>query len=291
MTWARFDDDFPQHPKIVGLSDQAFRLHVSAVCYANQKLSDGAIQESVLTILLPGAGRAAVKRRALELADAGVWEKQPDGNYLIHDFLEYNPTREKVLGSRDELSRKRADAGRLGGRKSRETPKQNGSKHPSKTEANTQAKPKQNRSKTEANTQAKPKQNRSPVPDPVPQEGYDDDRERARSRGNGGPLDVAITALENLTGLVPKYVLDDVVETIDSGIPAEWFDPACQEAARQNVRTWAYVAGIMRHWRTHGRDCQCKRPSPPRAAKQGDDRDAAIAEEYTASRAAARKRA
>jgi hypothetical protein len=31
MTWVRFDDQFPIHRKMTGLSDAAFRLHVLAI--------------------------------------------------------------------------------------------------------------------------------------------------------------------------------------------------------------------------------------------------------------------
>ena len=37
MPWANFDDQFPKHPKVLPLSDAAFRLHVSGVtviCYS-----------------------------------------------------------------------------------------------------------------------------------------------------------------------------------------------------------------------------------------------------------------
>ena len=103
MTWSRFDDAFPQHPKIVGLSDQAFRLHVSAICYANRNLTDGRVPMDALVVLLPGRPRPVLKRRAMELVDAGVWTKTSESAYSIHDFLAYNPTREQVLADRDDL--------------------------------------------------------------------------------------------------------------------------------------------------------------------------------------------
>ena len=45
MSWVRLDDNFPNHPKVVGLSDQAFRLYISGLCYASHYLTDGLIIE------------------------------------------------------------------------------------------------------------------------------------------------------------------------------------------------------------------------------------------------------
>lgn len=93
MVWARFEDSFPEHPKVVGLSDKAFRLHVSAICYSTRNLTDGIVPPAVIPRL--GGNRNAVR----ELAIAGLWEHATDiepTGWRIHDFLTYNPSREKV---------------------------------------------------------------------------------------------------------------------------------------------------------------------------------------------------
>ena len=68
MTWVRIDDTFPEHPKVVGLSAVAFRLHVAAICYASRNLTDGFIPLGAVRTL-PGGTPNRVK----ELADAGLW--------------------------------------------------------------------------------------------------------------------------------------------------------------------------------------------------------------------------
>lgn len=100
MSWARFDDGFTQHPKIVGLSDGAFRMHVAAVCYAARNLTNGHIPAAAL----PGLRHKAYFRCADELVKAGVWDRIDDQAFAIHDYLKYNPSRSQVESKRDSKS-------------------------------------------------------------------------------------------------------------------------------------------------------------------------------------------
>jgi hypothetical protein len=43
MPWAKFDDRYPWHRKVRPLSDAAFRLDVSAICWCAENLTDGVI--------------------------------------------------------------------------------------------------------------------------------------------------------------------------------------------------------------------------------------------------------
>lgn len=106
MAWVRLEDDFAIHPKIVGLSDGAFRLHVTSICYANRFLTDGRIPAAVISQLVRGHSRSLAK----ELVSARVWDTTRDG-YLIHDYATYQPSRADVLTKRAL----RAQAGRMGG--------------------------------------------------------------------------------------------------------------------------------------------------------------------------------
>jgi hypothetical protein len=101
MPWARLDDAFPDHPKIAGLSDAAFRMHVRGICYAARLLTDGRVPKAVAEEWMTSNRRRT--RRELnalkELLDAGIWlTKRRD--YVIHDYLEYNPSRAKVAAKR-----------------------------------------------------------------------------------------------------------------------------------------------------------------------------------------------
>jgi hypothetical protein len=96
MPWVRLDDRFPSHRKVALLSDRAFRLYVSALCWASENLTEGLISERELPLVARVRG---AKTAATELVDAKLWERVADG-YAIHDYLEYNPDRAKVQAER-----------------------------------------------------------------------------------------------------------------------------------------------------------------------------------------------
>ncbi|MFF5609303.1 hypothetical protein ACFY65_23430 [Streptomyces cellulosae] len=93
MPWVKLDDRFPSHRKIALLSDRAFRLHVSAICWCAENLTDGRISDRELALVTRVRG---VKTTAKQLEDAGLWDRTEDG-WVIHDYLDYNPSREQVL--------------------------------------------------------------------------------------------------------------------------------------------------------------------------------------------------
>lgn len=97
MPWVKLDDRFPSHRKVALLSDRAFRLHVSALCWASENLTEGRILDRELPLVARIRG---VKAAAKELEDARLWDRTEDG-WSIHDFLEYNPDRARVQADRD----------------------------------------------------------------------------------------------------------------------------------------------------------------------------------------------
>jgi hypothetical protein len=99
MAWIRIDDRMPYHPKVIGLSAEAFRLYVASLCYAGGHETDGFIPASALPVLWGTA------RTAAELERAGLWEPT-DGGWVIHDYLQYNPSRADL----EDARRRRADA-------------------------------------------------------------------------------------------------------------------------------------------------------------------------------------
>jgi hypothetical protein len=121
MPWAKFDDRYPWHRKVRPLSDAAFRLDASAICWCAENLTNGVIEGDQLGLV------SDVKRpskAAGELLRTGRWHRGdhdcegcpqgPADGFVIHDYLDYNPTREKVEEDRE----KRRKAGELGGKAS-----------------------------------------------------------------------------------------------------------------------------------------------------------------------------
>src|SRR5689334_9647610 len=104
MAWVKLDDGFTDHPKILALTDRAFRLHVAAMCYSGRYLTDGYIDPGGLRrVLAVHQGR---KRDVDALVQAGIWEPDGDGGYHIHDWLDWNRPAEKVKHVREESAKR-----------------------------------------------------------------------------------------------------------------------------------------------------------------------------------------
>ena len=103
--WLRLDDTFPEHPKVVGLSDAAFRLHVSALCYAHRNLTDGHVPD--------GWALPRLVRAVPSLEAAHLWVPDPEGDgWIIHGYTDWQRSRAEV----EDLRKRRTEAGRKGAR-------------------------------------------------------------------------------------------------------------------------------------------------------------------------------
>lgn len=100
MPWARFDDRFPSNRKIRKLSDAAFRLYVSAVCWSGENLTDGFVADDDLMIV---SDVRDPETAAEELVRRELWE-QVAGGWLIHDYFDYNPRAAQVKAEREAKS-------------------------------------------------------------------------------------------------------------------------------------------------------------------------------------------
>jgi hypothetical protein len=98
MPWVKLDDRFPSHRKVALLSDRAFRLYVSALCWSSENLTEGRITQRELPLV--AARLRGAKTAAGELEAAQLWDRADDG-WVIHDFLEYNPDRARVQSERE----------------------------------------------------------------------------------------------------------------------------------------------------------------------------------------------
>lgn len=95
MTWLKIDDGFGEHPKILGLSDSAFRLHVTALCYCARNLTDGFVSALALRSVGANAKLTRPNSTASTLIKAGLWIPGNDGHW-IKDYLDYNPSKAHV---------------------------------------------------------------------------------------------------------------------------------------------------------------------------------------------------
>ena len=118
--WVKIDDKFPQHPKIASAGPLAIAMQVAGLCYCNRELTDGFIPRSIARTLLDWQieredgrlftiavtcgmmGDDLSSQWVIDLlCETGMWE-EVIGGYQIHDYLDYQPSREQVLAERDQ---------------------------------------------------------------------------------------------------------------------------------------------------------------------------------------------
>lgn len=111
MPWANLDDQFPTHPKVIGLTDAAFRLHVAGICYCAKYRTDGRISADVIPMLTPRYKPKALQE--LTAGDRPLWVPTV-GGYEIHDYLQWNRSKAEIQEHQDRLRKVRSAAGRKG---------------------------------------------------------------------------------------------------------------------------------------------------------------------------------
>lgn len=97
MAWLKIDDRVRTHPKIVQAGPVAAWLWFCGICYCREHLTDGLIADKMLPTLVPGM--ASTKRAVAALVEAGLWHRAERG-YVVHDFLDWNPSRAAVEAQR-----------------------------------------------------------------------------------------------------------------------------------------------------------------------------------------------
>lgn len=100
MTWVRLDDGFWSHPRIEHVGNEAAGAFCRALSYCGFHLSDGWIS--------PGAASYIAKDRVwAKLVENGLVE-EVDPGYRIPNYLEFNPSKEKVEEERRKAAERKA---------------------------------------------------------------------------------------------------------------------------------------------------------------------------------------
>lgn len=129
MAWIRLDDGLPQHPKIAKAGPEAAWLYVASLCYCNRYLTNGLIPQNIVP-KLTAFPEAIAYQFAKTLVELCLWVAREDGDFEVHDYLEYQESKEHILALRET----RKEVGRLGGlAKAYQKPTNLVSKSPSKT--------------------------------------------------------------------------------------------------------------------------------------------------------------
>lgn len=111
MSWFKVDDTAHSHPKLRGAGTAAVGLWALGGSYAAQYLTDGIVHAHFVKT-------NATAPQVARLVKAGLWHAsrhdcsscrvQPaDGDFLMHDYLDYNPSRKKVMAERERAAEKK----------------------------------------------------------------------------------------------------------------------------------------------------------------------------------------
>jgi hypothetical protein len=111
VAWARIDDRANGNAKLIALSDAAWRMWGCGLIFAQANLTDGFIASgAIATFGVKARDRRKVINelcRSLVKGKAPLWHRV-DGGYQIHDYLQWNESREAILRER-ERAKSRAD--------------------------------------------------------------------------------------------------------------------------------------------------------------------------------------
>ncbi|MDH6134637.1 hypothetical protein P3T37_004041 [Kitasatospora sp. MAA4] len=103
MTWFKVDDTAYSHPKLLTAGNAALGLWLRCGAYTAQHLTEGRIPAVIADMFGTGPQAAKLVRSGLWHETGHTCRRCPPviaGEYLMHDFLRYNPTRASVEGTR-----------------------------------------------------------------------------------------------------------------------------------------------------------------------------------------------
>lgn len=127
MPWVRIDDHMTEHPKLLSAGPLALAMQVAGLCYCNRELTDGFIPRAKARSLLDWSfvrADAKVYQVAVTcgmtgddvdcqfvidvLVECGMWDVA-EGGYRIHDYHDYQPSREQVEEFRQASARRQME--------------------------------------------------------------------------------------------------------------------------------------------------------------------------------------
>ena len=111
--FAPFPIEMDEHPKIIGLSDAAFRAVFEATFYSRRMTSDGFLDQR---IVLRKWGKDVADELSSNDPERPTWIPVENG-WQIHDFEKHHPLRAEIEAKRSTVSNRRSEAGKAGASK------------------------------------------------------------------------------------------------------------------------------------------------------------------------------
>jgi hypothetical protein len=98
--YAKIEHNLYENPKIVGLSDKAFRAYIESILYSGKHLTDGFLDERIVARLWADGIEELTSNDPVNPS----WVKV-DGGYQIYGFCERQTTKAEVDAMREQKSR------------------------------------------------------------------------------------------------------------------------------------------------------------------------------------------
>jgi hypothetical protein len=96
VTWSKLDDSFYDCPKIVLAGNTVAGAFARSLSYCGRHNTDGLIPKTIALPVLAEGKRGTVSK----LLELDLWREHGADQYLIPDYLDYNPSAEKVAEER-----------------------------------------------------------------------------------------------------------------------------------------------------------------------------------------------
>lgn len=233
MSWAKFDDQYPDHPKIVEVGPLGMALHMAATCYCARYLTDGFVPATMIARLISfdgievvsnGVSNAVTNKEVTdELVRVGLLEVV-QGGYKVHDYLEYNPPAAQVKAEKAKNAKRQNEW--------RENHRNDKGEFVSNAVTNGTV---------------------TPAPSPSPS---------LNSSGDTQELNqvVVVPRPQNIFSVYEREVgaltpmLSDALQDIEKSYPDDWFVEAVREAKKSSARiSLKYIEAILKRWKSEGK--------------------------------------
>jgi hypothetical protein len=100
MPWVRIDENAMDHPKFVALSANAWRLWCEGMTYCQKHLTDGFMpRQGVKGMRYYSPAAVTLLLASLVPGKGPLWH-DAEGGYKVHDYHDWNESRERVLEER-----------------------------------------------------------------------------------------------------------------------------------------------------------------------------------------------
>ena len=112
MGWAKLDDRFHGHPKVLDAwrrCPASIGLHMLALSWVSAEgygemlngdgeKHDGYVPQSFVALYMPDTNSRA--KAVSALVECGLWDADEDAGWWVHDYLDYNPSSEERAAKR-----------------------------------------------------------------------------------------------------------------------------------------------------------------------------------------------